>query len=326
MRDFLQWRRGDAVMLAEANVTPDKDQNYFGEDGDRVHMMFNFQVNQNVFYALATSDVRPLVRALEKTRALPPTAQWAHFLRNNDELDLGRLTEKQRDRVFAAFGPDKSMQLYDRGIRRRLAPMLGGDQRRLELAYSLLFTLPGTPVIRYGDEIGMGDDLSLPEREAVRTVMQWSNSLNGGFSVAGKIATPAIADGPFGHPHVNVADQRRDPGSLLNWTERLIRLRKECPEFGWGTWQALDPGAPGILALRFDWRGNALVAVHNLAAEAREATLTLGDKKGQKLVNLLAYENSDPDGRGTHKIELPPYGYRWFRVGSLNDLQRREPA
>jgi maltose alpha-D-glucosyltransferase/alpha-amylase len=326
MRDFLQWRCGDAVMLAEANVTADKDENYFGADGDRMHMMFNFQVNQNLFYALATADVRPLVRALERTRALPPTAQWAHFLRNNDELDLGRLTPAQQQRVFAAFGPDKDMQLYDRGIRRRLAPMLGGDQRRLELAYSLLFTLPGTPVIRYGDEIGMGDDLSLPEREAARTVMQWSNSANGGFSIARRIATPVIADGPFGYPHVNVAEQRRDPGSLLNWTERLIRLRKECPELGWGAWRALDPGTPGVLALRFDWRGNAVVAVHNLAAEARETTLKLPDHKGEKLVNLLAYDNSAPDRRGTHKIELPAYGYRWYRVGSLNDLQTREPA
>src|SRR3954464_11581428 len=146
-REFLQWRQGNAMILAEANVLPETDMEYFGRDGERMHMMFNFQVNQNLFYALATADIRPLARALERTRELPPTAQWAHFLRNNDELDLGRLTEKQRQRVFAAFGPDKGMQLYDRGIRRRLAPMLGGDQRRLELAYSLLFTLPGTPVI-----------------------------------------------------------------------------------------------------------------------------------------------------------------------------------
>src|SRR3569623_857254 len=173
LREFLQRRTGDAVLLAEANITPDKDLSYFGDDGDRMHMMFNFQVNQNLFYALASNDVRPLTRALERTRVQAPTAQWAHFLRNNDELDLGRLTEAQRARVFAAFGPDKEMQLYQRGIRRRLAPKLGGDQRRLEKAFSLMFRLPGTPVIRYGVEIGMGDDLSRPEREAARTAMLW---------------------------------------------------------------------------------------------------------------------------------------------------------
>ena len=132
---------------------------YFGDDGDRMHMMFNFQVNQNLFYALAAADTRPLVKAMKATKPRPATAQWGMFLRNHDELDLGRLTEEQRQTVFEAFGPDQDMQLYERGIRRRLAPMLDGDRRRLELAYSLLFTLPGTPVIRYGDELGMGDDL-----------------------------------------------------------------------------------------------------------------------------------------------------------------------
>ncbi len=164
IREFLQWRRGDAVILAEANVLPDDDLHYFGDDGDRMHMMFNFQVNQNLFYALAAHDVRPLVKALQATRPRPASAQWGQFLRNHDELDLGRLTERQREKVFAAFGPDKHMQLYHRGIRRRLAPMLSGDRRRMELAYSLLFSLPGTPVLRYGDELGMGDDLALKEQ------------------------------------------------------------------------------------------------------------------------------------------------------------------
>ena len=164
-REFVQWRQGDCIVLAEANVLPDTDMEYFGQDGDRMHMMFNFQVNQNLFYALASADIRPLVKALEATKPRPGTAQWGTFLRNHDELDLGRLTERQRQKVFAAFGPDPEMQLYERGIRRRLAPMLDGDRRRLELAYSLLFTLPGSPVIRYGDELGMGDDLKLPEAQ-----------------------------------------------------------------------------------------------------------------------------------------------------------------
>ena len=143
MREFLQWRKGDAIILAEANVLPETDMEYFGDDGDRMQMMFNFQVNQHLFYALAAADTRPLAKALTATKPRPASAQWGLFLRNHDELDLGRLTKAQRDAVFEAFGPDKDMQLYDRGIRRRLAPMLGGDRRRLELAYSLMFTLPG---------------------------------------------------------------------------------------------------------------------------------------------------------------------------------------
>jgi maltose alpha-D-glucosyltransferase / alpha-amylase len=153
-REFLQWRVGDSIILAEANVLPRTDMNYFGAEGDRMHMMFNFQVNQNLFYAMASSDARPLAKAMNKTKFRPQTSQWGNFLRNHDELDLGRLTEKQRQSVFAAFGPNPQDQLYDRGIRRRLAPMLGGDRRRIELAYSLIFTLPGTPVLRYGDELG----------------------------------------------------------------------------------------------------------------------------------------------------------------------------
>jgi maltose alpha-D-glucosyltransferase / alpha-amylase len=161
-REFLQWRKGDAIILAEANVEPKTNMEYFGDDGDRMQMMFNFHVNQNLFYALASGDARTLAAALKVTKPRPATGQWGLFLRNHDELDLGRLTDEQRQTVFEKFGPDKNMQLYDRGIRRRLAPMLGGDRRRLELAYSLMYTLPGTPVLRYGDEIAMGDDLSFP--------------------------------------------------------------------------------------------------------------------------------------------------------------------
>jgi maltose alpha-D-glucosyltransferase/alpha-amylase len=158
----MQWRRGDAMLLAEANVVPDESMKYFGADGDRLQMMLNFWVNQRVFYALATADTGPLKEALLATHDRPYAAQWGMFLRTHDELDLGRLTDHQRQRVFDAFGPQKRMQLYGRGIRRRIASMLDNDRRRIELATSLMFTLPGTPIIRYGDEIGMGDDLSLP--------------------------------------------------------------------------------------------------------------------------------------------------------------------
>ena len=249
-REFLQWRQGDCIILAEANVLPETDMDYFGDDGDRMHMMFNFQVNQNLFYALATADTRSLVRALKATKPRPATAQWGTFLRNHDELDLGRLTKEQRQKVFDAFGPDPEMQLYDRGIRRRLAPMLGGDQRRLELAYSLMLTLPGTPVIRYGDELGMGDNLALPERKCARTPMQWSDEPQAGFTKSEKPKNPVIDDGPYGYQHVNAAIQRRDPGSLLNWTERIIRMRKEVPEIGWGDFVVLKLRDPAVLALR----------------------------------------------------------------------------
>src|SRR6185437_13423849 len=197
--EFLQWRVGDSIILAEANVLPDTDLEYFGDDGDRMHMMFNFQVNQHLFYALAAADTGPLVEALQATKPRPATAQWGLFLRNHDELDLGRLTEEQRSRVFAAFGPEPDMQLYDRGIRRRLAPMLDGDRRRLELAYSLMMTLPGTPVIRYGDELGMGDNLELQERNGTRTPMQWSTEPHAGFTKADRPILPIIDRGPYGY-------------------------------------------------------------------------------------------------------------------------------
>src|SRR5246500_1902127 len=238
-REFLQWREGDAIILAEANVLPETDMEYFGRDGDRAHMMFNFQVNQHLFYALAVGDTRPLRKALTATKPRPATAQWGMFLRNHDELDLGRLTGEQRKAVFAAFGPEPGMQLYDRGIRRRLAPMLGGDRRRIELAYSLLFTLPGTPVIRYGDELGMGDNLALRERNCARTPMQWSTEPHGGFTKSDKPVVPVIEEGPYGFGQVNAAVQRREPNSLLNWMERIIRMRKEVPEVGWGDFAVL---------------------------------------------------------------------------------------
>ena len=327
-REFLQWREGDAIILAEANVLPDTDLQYFGDDGDRMHMMFNFQVNQNLFYALAAADTRPLLKALEATQENPPTAQWGNFLRNHDELDLGRLSETQRQTVFTAFGPEPEMQLYGRGIRRRLAPMLNGDRRRLELAYSLLMTLPGTPVIRYGDEIGMGDDLTLPERNCARTPMQWSRERHGGFTKNGQPVLPVISGGRFGFEHVNAAQQRRDPNSMLNWTERIMRMRKEVPEIGWGQPSALSSGTPAVLVLRYDWRNNAVLFVHNLAAEPRDLHLVLEtDAGGQSdLVNLLAENHSHADDAGVHHILLEPYGYRWFRVGGLDYLLNRGTA
>jgi len=323
MRRFLQWRAGNAVLLGEANVLPKETKPYFSAgDGGGLHLMFNFWVNQHLFYALASGDVAPLIDALSATRELPEMAQWAQFLRNHDELDLGRLTEEQRAAVFEKFGPDEDMQLYHRGIRRRLAPMLGSRQH-LELAYSVLFALPGTPVLRYGDEIGMGDDLSLKERDAVRTPMQWSGEKNAGFSSAEKTVYPVVTDGVHSYDRVNVEAQRRDPKSLLNWTASMIRLRKECPEIGWGTWKILKPGVPGVLAMRYDWRGSSVVVLHNFEERGREAKIKVDGPGSERLVDLIDEEESRADEKGTHRIPLDGYGYRWFRVGRLSAAVER---
>jgi maltose alpha-D-glucosyltransferase/alpha-amylase len=321
-REFVQWRRGDAVFLAEANVPPKETMRFFGDDGDRLQLMFNFHVNQHLFLALATERAAPLARAVEATRDRPEIGQWALHLRNHDELDLGRLTKLQREKVFAAFGPDKEMQLYDRGIRRRLAPMLNGDRRRLELANSLLFTLPGTPVIRYGDEIGMGDDLTLPERYCARTPMQWTDDPHGGFTAGEEPLLPVISGGPYGFEHLNVASQRRDPESLLNWFERIIRMRKEVPEIGLGDFTVFDVGAASVLAMRYDWRGSCVVFLHNLEGRPREIRFRIGPRAepGQHLVNLLSHDHSEADGEGHHVVLLEAYGYRWFRLGGLDDV------
>jgi maltose alpha-D-glucosyltransferase/alpha-amylase len=322
---FLNWREGEAIILAEANVLPGTDMEYFGKYGERLQMMFNFEVNQHLFFALASGDSRPLVEAMQATKSRPATAQWGQFLRNHDELDLGRLEEKQRKTVFEAFGPDPDMQLYQRGIRRRLAPMLQGDRRRLELAYSLMMTLPGTPVIRYGDEIGMGDNLLLPERNCARTPMQWSLEPNAGFTKNTKPVMPIIDKGAYAFQHVNVAAQRRDPSSFLNWMERIIRMRKEVPEIGWGNFSFVSTRTREVLAIRYDWRNNSVLCIHNLSAEPREVRFSLNGQTDESgvLVNLLSEEHSHPETGSRHCILIEPYGYRWFRVGGLDYLLKR---
>jgi maltose alpha-D-glucosyltransferase/alpha-amylase len=317
MRDFLQWRQGDAVLLAEANVPPDESLEYFGELGDRLQLMLNFPVNQRLFYGLATGDIKPLTAALKATYHRPQAAQWVNFLRSHDELDLGRLTVPQRQAVFDAFGPNKTDQLYNRGIRRRLAAMLDNDRRKLEFAMSLLFTLPGTPMLQYGDEIGIGDNLELPERMCARTPMQWSADKHGGFTRGPKPLRPVVSDAVFGYQRVNVEAQRRDPDSLLNWTERAIRMRKECPEISWGDWRVLPTKAAEVLVMRYIWQEHALVCIHNFSDKPRAIELdakTVGDRT---MINLLTQHDSRADRRGKHQIELDAYHYRWFRVGGL---------
>ena len=312
-RDFLSWRRGDAILLAEANVSREKTAQYFG-DGAKIQMLFSFLVNQAYFLALAREEAAPLLQGLLLPPKPPETGQWANFVRNHDELDLGRLSDEERQLVFSRFAPDPDMQLYNRGIRRRLPPMLGNDRSRLELAYSLCFSLPGTPVLRYGEEIAMGDDLSRPERESVRTAMQWSNEPNGGFSTAPteKLLRSVISEGEYGCEKVNVDAQQRDPGSLLHWMERLIRVRKQCPEIGWGDWEILDSGNPAVIALRYRFRGGMVITVHNLAGKSAVVCLD-GGGDGKPWTELLGdqpYALVD----ASKTIELEPYGYRWFRV------------
>lgn len=327
LRDFIQWRSGDAIMLGEANIAPSDSVKYFGDKDEALHMMFNFYVNQHLFYALATGEAAPLIKAIKETKNIPRDAQWAHFLRNHDELDLGRLTEEQRQKVFERFGPEEDMQIYNRGIRRRLAPMLGGRQR-LELAYSVIFSLPGTPVIRYGQEIGMGDDLSLPERQAVRTPMQWSDHYQAGFSTAEELIHPVIDEGPYRYERVNVEKQQQDPDSLLNWFIKLIHLRKSCEEIGWGEWEILEVDSESVLAIRYQWRQNTLIALHNFAEQPQEFVLDLETPNGEeeRLVSVFVDEKIEADEEGRYQINLKPYGYCWYRLGSLNYVLNQEKA
>ena len=249
LREALSWRRGDSVMLAEANVSDGELREYFGQaDGmaTRVLMVFAFRLNQALILGLARQDARPVAATLRELPDLPRHGQWATFLRNHDEVDLGRLTDQERQEVFRVFAPDPNMWAYGRGIRRRLAPMLGGDRRRIELAYSLQLSMPGTPVIRYGEEIGMGENLDLPEREAIRTPMQWDGTPGAGFSRAapGLLVAPLIDEGPYAYQQVNVTDQRLDPHSLLTWFERTLHALRECEEIGNGDHEVIDAG-PG---------------------------------------------------------------------------------
>lgn len=323
MRRFLQWRVGHSILLGEANVLPKDSGKYFGDEGNGIHMMFNFYVNQYIFYALATADIKPLAKALEATRLHFHTSQWALFLRNHDELDLARLTQAQRNKVFRRFGKDANMQLYERGIRRRLSPMIG-NRPQTELAYSLLFSLPGTPVIRYGDEIGMGDDLSLNERDAVRTPMQWSGNAQAGFSTAKKLVHPVISKGPYAYDQMNVETQRRNPDSLLNWMTSLIRLRQECTEIGWGDWWIIETNTPTVLALYYHWQKSSLLTLHNFDETVREVCIDLKQNKESKLVDLMNDDENVADRHGIHRISLKAYGYRWFRAGDLSHLLQKK--
>jgi len=324
-REDLQWRKGDAVLLCEANVEPEDIPAYCagrpGGRNDRTHMMFSFLLNPRMWLALARSDAEPMIEGLRALPTLPAMAQWATFLRNHDELDLSRLTHEQQKDVFRSFAPKKDMQLYERGIRRRLAPMLKGDRRHMELAYSLQFTAPGTPVLRYGEEIGMGEDLSLPGRDAIRTPMQWEPDRTGGFSTAAPedLVRRMTGRGAFSASKVNVHDQERDPGSLLSWFERMIRTLRECPEVGVGTFALVDVALPrSVLAHRFDAPEGAMLFLHNLADRA--VTLSLGTLDGVEGRPREVFSDSSYPALTTRfaDVAVNGWGYRWIRLRRSN--------
>lgn len=315
LRAFLTRRKGDAMLLGEVNVPHAEQRRFFGGDsGNELHMMFDFISMQATYLSLARADPRPLVRALTTRPPIHPTCQWAVFLRNHDELTLDKLTKAQRQEVFDAFGPDPRMQVYDRGLKRRLPPMLGGDPRRVRMAYSLLFSLPGTPTIYYGEEIGMGEDLDAPGRMAVRTPMQWDASRNGGFSTArpGRLIQRVTPDG-YGPEHVNLADQDHDPESLWSLIRTLIGLRRKRPELGWGEFEVIDQPLRSVLAHRVWLPGSAVLAVHNFAAV--RATVELAGLDPSDLVEDLLVGQA-VSHTTTLQLSLDAYGFRWFRVKS----------
>jgi len=282
-------------------------------------MLFDFMLNGRLILALARQDPEPILEAVRTTPSRPPGAQWATFLRNHDEVDLSRLTAEQRDEVFARFGPEPAMRLYDRGIRRRLAPMLGGDRARVEMAYSLQFTLRGTPVLRYGEEIGMGEDLSLPDRQAIRTPMQWSAEPHGGVTTGDNPVRPVVSGGEYGFEKVNVTDQRHDPTSLLAWFERMIHTLRESPEVGAGTCTPIDVKLPpGVFAHRADGPPGSMLFLHNLGETPGTVDLsTLEDEADHP--NQVFGDQPDQPVDGLSALELGRYGYRWIRL-------RRNPA
>ena len=317
LRSYLTRRSGEAVLLGEVNLPYEQQWKYFGgPDGDELTMQFDFVGMQNLYLSLARADARPLARALHARPGSSVEAQWANFVRNHDELTLDKLTKEERDEVFDAFAPDESMRVYGRGIVRRLPSMLEGDPRRIRMVYSLLFSLPGTPVLFYGEEIGMGENLTVGGRKSVRTPMQWDGGVNGGFSRAepARLESPVV-EGGFAPAHVNASDQRHDPGSLFQFMRKLIARYRNSPEMGWGEFTILEQPHDSVLASTLTSSEGCLVAVHNFSPEPRTVPLALpGLAEGTRLIGMLDDCEPVPNERGEFDLILDGYGYCWLRV------------
>jgi trehalose synthase len=326
LRSLVGRRTGDGILLGEVNLPHEQQLEYFGgEVGNELTMQFDFIGMQNLYLSLARQDAAPLISALTSRPKVPDGCQWATFVRNHDELTLDKLSEEERQEVFAAFGPEPRMQIYGRGLVRRLPTMLGGDPRRLRMVYSLMFSLPGTPVLFYGEEIGMGEDLDAEGRSAVRTPMQWTPGPSGGFSTASPEHWPGpVVDGGYGPEHVNVQDERADPDSLLNFMRLLIARYRSCPELGWGTMEVLEQPHASVFAHRSTWEDGSLVAVHNLGDEAVTVPLKLTDvREDCHLQDLLQDGTTSVEDDGTCEVQLEGYGYRWLRVHHPGDRRLR---
>lgn len=324
LRGYVSRRSGHAMMLGEVNLPYDEQLRFFGDaDGDELTMQFDFVANQRLYLALARQDAAPLREALESRPAIARGNQWGNFVRNHDELTLDQLSAEEREEVFAAFAPEEGQRIHGRGITRRLPSMLEGDPRRIRMVYSLMFSLPGAPVLYYGEEIGMGENPTISgSRAAVRTPMQWTADVDAGFSGADDLIADVVPGG-FAPEHVNVAQQRRDPDSMLRFTQNLVRQYRASPEIGWGELGILDQPHACVLAHSVTSELGMLVAAHNFAPDGRTFRLRIegadadadADAETWRLVDLLddagGAQTLDGDG---FEVTLDGYGYRWWRV------------
>jgi maltose alpha-D-glucosyltransferase/alpha-amylase len=302
------------VLLAEANQWPEDVRPYFG-DGDEFHMAFHFPLMPRMFMALRLEDRKPIVEIVERTPALPEACQWGIFLRNHDELTLEMVTDVERDYMYEEYARDPVARL-NLGIRRRLAPLLDGDRRRIELMNGLLMSLPGSPIIYYGDEIGMGDNVYLGDRNGVRTPMQWNGGWNSGFSAADpeRLTQPLISNPLYGYQAVNVEAQRRADHSLLNWMRRLIQVRKSSRVFGRGSIAFLRPANHRVLAYTRSLDGETVLVVNNLSTTAQVVELDLRELSGAIPIEMFGRSLFPRVGDRPYMLTLGPYGFYWFRL------------
>jgi maltose alpha-D-glucosyltransferase/alpha-amylase len=304
----------DRVLLAEANQWPEDVVQYFGR-GDECHMAFEFPIMPRMFMALRREDATPMYEILERTPPPPDNCQWGLFLRNHDELTLEMVTDDERDYMYAEYAKDPRMKL-NLGIRRRLAPLLDNGRDEIELMHAILFSLPGSPVLYYGDEIGMGDNVFLGDRDGVRTPMHWTGDRNGGFSSAdfAQLYLPPLMDPVYGYGAVNVEAQLRTPTSLLRWLHRFVELRKRHPVFGLGTYEPLRPSNPRIFAHVRRWEEETVLCVHNLARSAQAVELDLAQFAGLVPEEMAGQTLFPRIGELPYLLTFGPRGFYWFRL------------